>query len=47
MNEEEKKEGTEKSAEDPVAEVKVKKVEKPDEVQNPDSSEERKANSGS
>jgi small subunit ribosomal protein S11 len=42
MNEEEKKEGTEKSPEDPVAEVKVKKVEKPDEVQNPDSSEKEK-----
>jgi len=42
MNEEEKKEGTEKSAQDPVAEVKVKKVEKPDEVQNPDSSEKEK-----
>ena len=37
MNEEEKKKETEKSAEDPAAEVKAKKVEKPDEVQNPDS----------
>lgn len=42
MNEEEKKKETEKSAEDPVAEVKAKKVEKPVEVQNPDSSEEKK-----
>lgn len=44
MNEEEKKKETEKSAEDPVAEVKTKKVEKPVEVQNPDSSEEKKPN---
>ena len=42
MNEEEKKNETEKSAEDPVADVKTKKVEKPVEVQNPDSSEEKK-----
>lgn len=42
MNEEEKKKETEKSAADPVAEVKAKKVEKPVEVQNPDSSEEKK-----
>ena len=42
MNEEEKKKETEKSAEDPVAEVKAKKCEKPVEVQNPDSSEGKK-----
>ena len=42
MNEEEKIKETEKSAEDPVAEVKAKKVEKPVEVQNPDSSEKEK-----
>ncbi len=42
MNEEEKKKVTDKSAEDMVAEVKTKKVEKPVEVQNPDSSEEKK-----